>query len=88
VKLFAWADPAVRVARRREERRDDQREDRDIAEALARRDALDDETNPLRPAPGAIRIDTTDMTADAVADEALRIVERALGRSLGAAPSA
>ena len=88
VKLFVWADSVVRVARRREERRDDQHEDRDVAEALARRDALDAETNPLRPAPGAIRIDTTDMTADDVADEALRIVERALGRSLGAAPGA
>jgi len=88
VKLFVWADSVVRVARRREERRDDQHEDRDVAEALARRDALDAQTNPLRPAPGAIRIDTTDMTADDVADEALRIVERALGRSLGAAPGA
>jgi cytidylate kinase len=90
VKLFVWARPEVRVARRREERRNGtpSGDEGAVAEALTRRDALDARTSPLRPAPGAIVIDTTELSAGEVAAEALRIVERALGRPLGAAPTA
>ena len=83
-KLFLWAQPAVRAERREEER--GARGDASLAEALAARDALDAQTNPLRPAPGAVTIDSTSLPTGAVVAEALRVVERALGRSL-AAPS-
>jgi CMP/dCMP kinase len=87
VKIFVWANPAVRVERRREERGGD-REPDEVAQALARRDALDAVTNPPLPAPGATVLDTTDLSLDEVAAHALRIVEEALGRSSRTAPSA
>jgi cytidylate kinase len=51
----------------------------DTAAALARRDNLDASraTSPARSAPGAVVIDTTAMTVDAVVDEVLELWLRA-----------
>ena len=75
VKFFLRADPSERAARRLEERGV---EDPELAEALARRDAMDAETNPFVPAEDAIVIETTGRDADEVFDEALAAVRRAL----------
>jgi cytidylate kinase len=76
VKLFLWAEPGVRVDRRELERGDVR-----LADAVARRDAIDARTSPPRPAPGATMIDTTALTLDEVVAEALRIVQAALDRT-------
>ena len=44
------------------------------AEALARRDELDATTNPFEPAPDAIRLDTTGLTAEETLERALALV--------------
>jgi cytidylate kinase len=84
-KLFVWADPQVRVRRRSEERGDGE-ETEEMARALARRDALDAETNPPVPALGAVVLDTTTLSPDEAVERALRVVREALARPLGAAP--
>jgi cytidylate kinase len=75
VKIFVSADPRVRAARRERERGDPT-----VGAAVATRDALDSQTNPLEPAPGAEVIDTTRLPPDEVVAEALAIVRAALGR--------
>jgi cytidylate kinase len=77
VKVFLHADPAERAARRRMERGD---ADRGLAEALARRDALDARVNPFVPAPDASVVDTSGREADEVFREVLALVRRALDR--------
>jgi cytidylate kinase len=77
VKVFLNADPAERAARRRMERGD---ADRDLAEALARRDALDARVNPFVPAPDASVVDTSGREADEVFREVVALVRRALNR--------
>jgi cytidylate kinase len=69
VKVFVTASPEVRAARRRRERGD-----AGAGEAIERRDHLDARTNPLRPAEGAIVIDSTDLSADEVLRRALEAV--------------
>ena len=74
LKLFLRADPASRVDRRAGERG---AADSDmVRDALERRDARDARTTPLEPAPGAIVIDTTDLSIDETLDEALAAARR------------
>jgi cytidylate kinase len=68
LKVFLRADPEERAARRQAERRGGGPE---LAEALARRDALDARTNPLVPAPDARVVDTTGRDPEAVLEEVL-----------------
>jgi cytidylate kinase len=77
VKVFLHADPAERAARRRMERGDP---DQGMAEALARRDALDARVNPFVPAPDASVVDTSGREADEVFRQVLSLVLEALGR--------
>jgi cytidylate kinase len=84
VKVFLNADPAERAARRRMERGED---DQDLAEALARRDALDARVNPFVPAPDASVVDTSGREADEVFREVVALVRRAVDRD-GARPPA
>ncbi|HYH27382.1 MAG TPA: (d)CMP kinase, partial [Actinomycetota bacterium] len=76
VKIFVEADPGERAARRQVERGT---EDPDLADQLARRDALDARTNPLRPAEDAHLLDTTGHTPDEVLNEAMSLVQAATG---------
>lgn len=80
VKIFLHADPGERAARRLAERGG---EDPELAEALARRDALDARTNPLVPAEDAVVLETTGRSADEVFEEALAAIRRALGQGDG-----
>lgn len=70
LKVFLDADPAVRAVRRSGETGGvvDQ-----VAEALRQRDRLDSSrpTSPLRPAPDAVVIDTTNLTLDQVVERIL-----------------
>ena len=76
VKIFVTADPSVRAARRAAER--DSVTPAAVADALERRDARDETTNPLRPADDAVILDTSDLGVEAALDAALAIVrERA-----------
>jgi cytidylate kinase len=77
VKVFLHADPAERAARRQLERSDP---GRGLAEALARRDALDARVNPFVPAKDATVVDTTGREAREVFREVLALVREALGR--------
>lgn len=77
VKVFLHADPAERAARRRMERGDP---DQGLAEALARRDALDARVNPFVPARDASEVDTSGRQADEVFRQVLALVREALGR--------
>jgi len=72
VKLFLRADPEERAARRADER---MRSADDAGDAIQARDARDDRTTPLEPAPGAIVIDTGKLGIAETLREALRIVE-------------
>jgi cytidylate kinase len=69
VKVFVTASPEVRAARRRRERGD-----AEAGDAIERRDQLDARTNPLRPAEGAIVIDSTDLSEHEVLRRALEAV--------------
>ncbi len=80
MKIFLSARPEERAARRLAER---EGEDRALAEALERRDALDARVNPFVPAPDAVMIDTSGRDADQVFEEGLAIVRRALGDAGG-----
>jgi cytidylate kinase len=77
VKVFLHAEPAERAARRRMERGDP---DQGLAEALARRDALDARVNPFVPARDASEVDTSGREADEVFRQVLALVREALGR--------
>jgi cytidylate kinase len=75
VKIFLSALPRERLRRRRRERRTGEPVTDEAA--LVRRDALDNETNPLRPAPGAVVLDTTRLGPRDVLARALQVVEAA-----------
>ena len=75
VKIFLDASPDVRVGRRTLERAGAV----GVAEELARRDARDSRVNPFVPAADAVLLDTTGRMADAVFEEALRIIRDRLG---------
>jgi cytidylate kinase len=73
VKLFLHAAPGTRVERRAEQRGGASGE-AEVAEALHRRDARDATVNPFEPAPGAIIVDTSELTVEDTLRIALEIV--------------
>ena len=93
VKIFLVAAPDERVARRVRERGSPQSDGAipassdgptptpDVAEALATRDALDEQVNPFVPAPDAVLLDTTGKDPDEVLREALAIARERLEAS-------
>ena len=68
LKLFLEADPDRRAGRRADERGSAEDE---VRTALHQRDAKDARTTPLEPAPGAVVIDTTDLSIEQTLDAAL-----------------
>jgi cytidylate kinase len=72
VKLYLTASPAVRAERRAKELRalGEQVDEAALARDLTERDRRDAERthSPLRPAPDAVVLDTTNLTLDAVVD--------------------
>ena len=68
LKLFLEADPDRRAGRRADERGS---ADDAVRAALHQRDARDARTTPLEPAPGAVVIDTTDLSIERTLDAAL-----------------
>ena len=83
-KLFMDASPEVRARRRwlQTSARGDARSLEETLEDLKRRDARDAgrADAPMRRAPDAVLLDTTEMSIDAAFDEALRHVEQARRR--------
>jgi CMP/dCMP kinase len=75
VKIFLSAGPEVRARRRERERGGGS----EVGMAVARRDALDSKTNPLRAAPDAHVLDTNDLAPDEVVARAAALVRDALG---------
>ena len=75
VKLFLWADPTARGARRAGERA---APDHEVATALHARDASDERVHPHVPAEDAVTLDTTDATRGRTLDLALKIVRERL----------
>jgi cytidylate kinase len=73
VKLFLQAAPDTRVERRVEQR-GGVSDDAEVAEALHRRDERDATVNPFEAAPGAIIVDTSDLTVEDTLRLALEIV--------------
>jgi cytidylate kinase len=73
LKIFLSAQPVVRARRRERERGGGDA----VADAVARRDALDARTNPFVPAPDAHVLDTTALSREEVLAETLRLVEAA-----------
>jgi cytidylate kinase len=71
LKVYLTADLEVRAARRKAEMAAEDRQE--VADGLARRDALDSTraTSPLRRADGAIEIDTTYLTVEEIVDALL-----------------
>ncbi len=82
-KLFVTASPEARAARRWRESGDRDATYEAVLADILRRDARDEGrvTAPLRRAPDAILLDTTDLSIDAAFDAARRIVEAARARS-------
>jgi cytidylate kinase len=82
VKFFLVAQPGVRAVRRNDENRTRGRTE-DLAEtraAIEDRDQRDQgrEVAPLRPAPDALLLDTSDLTRELVVDKMLEIVRSRL----------
>jgi len=75
VKLFLTASPHARGVRRAEERPGQGAE---VARAMHERDALDATVNPFEPAPGAIVLDTSDLTVE----QTLQLAVAAIGERL------
>jgi cytidylate kinase len=73
LKIFLSAQPIVRARRRERERGGGE----EVADAVARRDALDARTNPFVPASDAHVLDTTALSREEVLAEAVRLVEAA-----------
>lgn len=78
-KIFLEAAPAERAARRTEEREGtgSELDAGGVARALHARDLRDARTNPHVPAPGAVIIDTTELSVDEVLMRAIAIVRAA-----------
>ena len=76
LKLYVTASAGERARRRHAEITDGTTYEQ-VLDDIARRDARDmgREDSPLRPAPDAHLIDTTDMSIDAAFEEAMRLVE-------------
>ena len=85
VKAFLVADPGERARRRAAEleRRGTSIQEADVRTAIEERDKLDSTRSaaPLRQADDAELIDTTQMTAGAVADRIVALAERARATS-------
>jgi cytidylate kinase len=86
VKIFLVAAPDERAARRVRERHGPAPSGGppvtpDVAEALATRDARDEQVNPFVPAPDAVPLDTTGKDPDEVLREALAIARERLEAS-------
>jgi cytidylate kinase len=79
VKLFLDASPAQRAARRIDERRPGDPAAPEVARSLHRRDARDARTNPHVPAPGAVIVDTSGLSAAEVLERALAVVRSRAG---------
>jgi cytidylate kinase len=83
-KLFVTASPAVRAARRHAELagRGGDQTIADVLADIAARDARDSGRSaaPLRRAPDAALLDTSDLGIDAAVGQAIRLVEEALAR--------
>ena len=75
LKLFLQADLDRRAGRRADER--DASDTDAVISALNQRDARDARTTPLEPAPGAVVIDTTDLSIEQTLDAALEAIQRA-----------
>ncbi|MGI8868996.1 MAG: (d)CMP kinase [Mycobacteriales bacterium] len=73
VKIFLTAAPDIRAARRSQQDRADVAR---VAEAVRRRDDLDARTNPFTPAPGALTVDTSELTVEQVVESVLAEVRR------------
>jgi len=74
VKFYLDASPIIRAMRRHREMGDRPSQDLEAVEAEIRRRDTDDSTRklaPLKPAPEAVRIDSTDLSAEQVVDEML-----------------
>ena len=82
VKIFLTARPEVRAARRAGDPEAEGTAVTDVQASLDRRDHLDStrEVSPLRPAPDAFVIDTSDMALEAVIEEVLAQVDRVANR--------
>jgi cytidylate kinase len=74
LKLYLTASPEVRAGRRHKEVADLHYDE--VAASIAERDARDRgrDTDPLREAPDAIVVDTTDREVDDIVDEILRLL--------------
>jgi len=88
VKIFLVAARDERAARRVREREAPTPSvgppvSPDVAEALATRDARDEQVNPFVPAPDAVALDTTGKDPDEVLRQALAIARERLGVSGG-----
>jgi len=83
-KLFVTATPEVRAERRWKQlaAQGEKVSFDDVLADIRRRDARDGgrETAPMRPAPDAVLLDTSEMTIEQAADAARRIVEAARAR--------
>jgi cytidylate kinase len=75
-KIFLDASPETRAQRRWKERlgRGEQVDYQTVRDEMQRRDALDNRTTPLAPAPGAYRIQTDNLSLDAVAEAIVKRV--------------
>ncbi len=77
LKVFLTADAGARAGRRSAERRTDTTATR---ADLTRRDTADNRTNPLAAAPGAVTLDTTDLSIEAVIDRLAQLLAAATAR--------
>jgi cytidylate kinase len=81
LKIFLTASPESRARRRYDERlsRGESADYGEILDAVNRRDEFDSnrETAPLRQAPDAVLLDTTDLSFDQVVERILSLAERA-----------
>ena len=76
VKLYLTAAPLTREERRVGERDEGEGS---VRRSLRARDALDARVSPFEPAPGAMKIDTGDLSIDRTLERALAIVRERLG---------
>ncbi|HCY86135.1 MAG TPA: (d)CMP kinase [Desulfobacteraceae bacterium] len=78
-KFFLFADLGVRARRRHDELGTNDAELEKVQAQMAKRDKDDEsrKTNPLKPAPDAVSIDSTHMTVDQVVTKMQDIIEKA-----------
>lgn len=83
VKVFLTARPEVRAARRARDAEAAGKDPGEVAAELAERDRKDAgrRVSPMRPAPDAVVVDTSDLGIDEVVAQVLELVESAQARS-------